>query len=212
MKAAKVRNSKTGNSENSTKEKMRAIEVRLHGRGGRGIVAASVLLAKAFFRAGFMVQNSSFGEAEKKRAPVTACLHINQRGSDKAITGNNRNPDHILIQDRTLLQNADIAKGLNPGGWILINAPESCTETESFLGFTPAYIDASKIARAYDLGSSSHPEISAAMIGAFTALLGIPPFEKLMEAIEEEFADEADKNIQAAREAFRNVRRPILKS
>ncbi len=32
------------------------LEIRFHGRGGQGTVVASILLAKAFFRAGYQVQ------------------------------------------------------------------------------------------------------------------------------------------------------------
>ncbi|MBW1827428.1 MAG: 2-oxoacid:acceptor oxidoreductase family protein [Deltaproteobacteria bacterium] len=42
-------------------------EIRFHGRGGQGTVVASILLAKAFFNAGYYVQTFPlFGGIKKK--------------------------------------------------------------------------------------------------------------------------------------------------
>jgi len=184
------------------------IEIRFHGRGGQGTVVASIILAKAFFRAGYQVQSFPVFGVERRGAPVEAYLRLD---SDKILSRTNvYTPDHVVVQDRTLLQNIDVTRGLKPGGWILINAPESFVGTDSFSGFSVAYIDATRIALNHNLGSRTHPIVNTAMIGAFAALLGMPPLEDVIEAITEEIPEDTGFNIGAAEEAFMEVRRPAL--
>jgi pyruvate ferredoxin oxidoreductase gamma subunit/2-oxoisovalerate ferredoxin oxidoreductase gamma subunit len=45
-------------------------EIRFHGRGGQGTVVASILLAKAFFKAGYDVQTFPLFGVERRGAPV----------------------------------------------------------------------------------------------------------------------------------------------
>ena len=47
-------------------------EIRFHGRGGQGTVVASILLAKAFFNAGYYVQTFPLFGVERRGAPVEA--------------------------------------------------------------------------------------------------------------------------------------------
>jgi pyruvate ferredoxin oxidoreductase gamma subunit/2-oxoisovalerate ferredoxin oxidoreductase gamma subunit len=47
-------------------------EIRFHGRGGQGTVVASILLAKAFFSAGYYVQTFPVFGVERRGAPVEA--------------------------------------------------------------------------------------------------------------------------------------------
>ena len=55
------------------------IEFRIHGRGGQGNVSAAYLLAAAAFESGRMCQAfPSFG-AERRGAPVTAFVRIDDR-------------------------------------------------------------------------------------------------------------------------------------
>ena len=184
------------------------IEIRFHGRGGQGTVVASIILAKAFFRAGYEVQSFPVFGVERRGAPVEAYLRLN---SDKILSRTNvYTPDHVVVQDRTLLQNIDVTKGLKPGGWVLINAPESFVNADAFSGFAVAYIDATRIALNNKLGSRTHPIVNTAMIGAFAALLDMPPLEDVTEAIKEEIPADTELNIRAAEEAFMEVRRPAL--
>jgi Pyruvate/2-oxoacid:ferredoxin oxidoreductase gamma subunit len=43
------------------------------------------------------------------------------------------------------------------------------------------------------------------MIGAFSRMLGMPPLEAIAAAIEEDLAAEAQRNIEAARDAYGGV-------
>lgn len=180
-------------------------EIRFHGRGGQGTVVAAVILAKAFFRAGLQVQTFPVFGVERRGAPVEAYLRLDDR---KILSRTNvYTPDHVVVQDRTLLQSIDVTRGLKPGGWILINAPDSFAGTDTFAAFSVAAVDATRIALKHKLGSRTHPIVNTAMIGAFASLLGMPPLDALAQAIGEEITIAAESNIRAAEDASRELRR-----
>jgi pyruvate ferredoxin oxidoreductase gamma subunit/2-oxoisovalerate ferredoxin oxidoreductase gamma subunit len=180
------------------------LEIRFHGRGGQGTVVATILLAKAFFQAGWQVQSFPFFGVERRGAPVEAYLRLDE---EKILLRTNViSPDHVVVQDQTLLAAIDVTRGLKKGGWVLINSPLAPPDLTPWKGFQLAHVDATGIAESLQLGTRTHPIVNTAMIGAFSRLLMMPPAEALAAAIEEDFGAEAPKNIQATREAFRQVR------
>ena len=76
-------------------------EIRFHGRGGQGTVVASIILAKAFFKAGYYVQTFPVFGVERRGAPVEAYLRLDRRKI--RIRSNIYTPDHVLVQDVKLL-------------------------------------------------------------------------------------------------------------
>ena len=54
------------------------LEIRFHGRGGQGTVVATILMSKAFFRAGYQVQSFPFFGVERRGAPVEAYLRLDK--------------------------------------------------------------------------------------------------------------------------------------
>ncbi len=179
-------------------------EIRFHGRGGQGTVVASIILAKAFFRAGYFVQTFPVFGVERRGAPVEAYLRLDD--SKILVRHNVYTPDHVLVQDAKLLRNVDIAQGLKPGGWILLNIPEPPTDLTPFSGFRLAIVDATKIAQKLRLGTRTQPMINTAMIGAFAKVLESPPPDFVAESIAEEIPVKTDENIRAARQGFDDVR------
>lgn len=178
-------------------------EIRFHGRGGQGTVVASILLAKAFFDAGYYVQTFPVFGVERRGAPVEAYLRLDNKKI--LIRSNVYTPDHVIVQDAKLLLNVDVSKGLKPGGWILINSPGLPDNLKAFSGYNLAFVDATHIAMENDLGTRTHPIINTAMLGAFARLLEIPPMDSLAAAIKEEIPDKPHQNINAAKQAFENV-------
>ena len=176
------------------------LEIRFHGRGGQGTVVASILLAKAFFKAGYDVQTFPLFGVERRGAPVEAYLWLDRQ---KILTRNNvYTPDHVVVQDAKLLQSVDVTKGLKPGGWILLNSPGPPERLGVFSGFRLAFVDATQIAVKCDLGTRTHPIINTAMIGAFARLMDMPPLDTISGAIKAEIKTKPDANIQAAHKAF----------
>jgi pyruvate ferredoxin oxidoreductase gamma subunit len=179
------------------------LEIRFHGRGGQGTVVATILLAKAFFQAGYSVQSFPVFGVERRGAPVEAYLRLAQE--EIWIRSNVYTPDHVVVLDRTLLEGVDVTQGLKPGGWILINAPSSPADPGPFSGFHLAFVDATRIALKHQLGSRTHPIVNTAILGAFTRVLGMPPLEALVKAIEEDVPTKPKENILACQEAFQEV-------
>jgi 2-oxoacid:acceptor oxidoreductase gamma subunit (pyruvate/2-ketoisovalerate family) len=179
-------------------------EIRFHGRGGQGTVVAAILLAKAFFKAGYQVQTFPLFGVERRGAPVEAYIRLD---TQTILTRTNvYSPDHVAVQDLTLLHSIDVTKGLKSNGWVLINSPVHPEDLSAFTQFRLAYVDASKIALRHRLGTRTHPMVNTSMIGAFARILEMPPLEAIAAAIEEDIPGGYEENIRAAEDAYHEVR------
>src|SRR5471030_2848060 len=101
-------------------------QVRLHGRGGQGVVTAAEMLSIAAFREGRHAQAfPSFG-SERTGAPVLAFCRIDEKPirSREPIA----RPDALIIQDPTLLLMPGIFNGLRSDGYLLINSKKTPSE------------------------------------------------------------------------------------
>lgn len=182
-------------------------QVRIHGRGGQGVVTAADLLALAAFGEDRHAQAfPSFG-SERNGAPVVAFCRID----DKAIRLREpvMTPDALIVQDPTLLHQVDVFSGLAPGGWVLINSSRSAEELglEELAERLPAghlrTVPATEIARRL----IGRPFPNAALLGGFAALTGRVSLESVLAAIRQKFPSKvADSNVAAATEAYRIVR------
>lgn len=178
-------------------------EIRFHGRGGQGTVVASIILAKAFFSAGYYVQSFPVFGVERRGAPVEAYLRLD---TEKILLRCNvYTPDHVVVQDLKLLENVPVTGGLKPGGWVLINAAAQPEDLAVFSGFRLAWVDATAIALQNRLGTRTHPIINTAIIGAFARVLAAPPMAMVCDAIRQDIHTQPEQNIQAAKKAYENV-------
>ena len=94
-------------------------EIRIHGRGGQGVVTAADLMAYAAFADGHHAQAfPSFG-SERTGAPVVSYCRI----MDKEIRSREPilEPDVVIVQDPTLLAVMDPFSGLKSDGYALVN-------------------------------------------------------------------------------------------
>jgi len=178
-------------------------EIRFHGRGGQGTVVASIILAKAFFSAGYYVQSFPVFGVERRGAPVEAYLRLDT--AKILVRCNVYTPNHVVVQDANLLENVPVTSGLKAGGWILINAAAQPANLEIFSGFRLAWVDATGIALQNRLGTRTHPIINTAIIGAFARLLNMPPMDMICDAIREDIRTKPKQNIQASRAAYDSV-------
>ncbi|MFC1857055.1 2-oxoacid:acceptor oxidoreductase family protein [Thermodesulfobacteriota bacterium] len=178
-------------------------EIRFHGRGGQGTVVASILLAKAFFKAGYYVQTFPVFGVERRGAPVEAYLRLDTKKI--LIRCNVYTPDHVIVQDLKLLSQVEVTRGLKPGGWILINSSRIPDDLKPFSGYRLATVDATQVAVKNNLGTRTHPFINTAMVGAFARILDMPPMDAMAEVIEKEISVEPGLNVQAAQEAYESV-------
>ena len=180
-------------------------ELRFHGRGGQGTVVASKLLAEALFREGREVQSFPAFGVERRGAPVTAFLRVDD--SPILLRCEISNPDDLIVLDPTLIEAVDVTAGLRPGASMLINsarAPESYAELAN--RFQLATVDASSIATRHGLGSKTQPIVNTAILGAFAAFTGLVERDSVYAAIRDSVPLHPDENVSAAREAASAVR------
>jgi pyruvate ferredoxin oxidoreductase gamma subunit len=182
-------------------------QIRLHGRGGQGVVSGAEMLSVAAFLEGRHAQAfPSFG-SERMGAPVMAFCRID----DKEIRSREPvlHPDAVIIQDPTLLHQVDLFSGLRPKGHVLINSTRSFEElgltglSNGARGFVLCSLPATELA----LKHVGRPLPNAALLGGFAAVTGLITLASVLAAIEQKFpAAIAQKNVAAAREAFELVR------
>ena len=99
------------------------LQIRIHGRGGQGVVTAAEMLSIAAFEQGRHAQAfPSFG-SERTGAPVVAFCRIDDQ--DIRLREPILAPDVLIVQDPTLLHQVDVFQGLKPDGYVLINSKRS---------------------------------------------------------------------------------------
>jgi 2-oxoacid:acceptor oxidoreductase gamma subunit (pyruvate/2-ketoisovalerate family) len=180
-------------------------ELRIHGRGGQGSVVASKLLAVALFREGHWVQSFPAFGVERRGAPVTAFLRLDE--APVRLRCEITEPDDLIVLDPTLIDAIDVTGGLKPGGTILINSDKAPQDYPDLLArYRIATVDATDIAVRHGLGTRTQPIVNTAIVGAFAAEFALIGLESVRAAIEEEVPDKREANLEAAREAFEAVR------
>ena len=183
--------------------------VRIHGRGGQGVVTAAELLSVAAFAEGLEAQAfPSFG-SERMGAPVVAFCRVD----DHAIRLREPidEPDAVVVADPTLLHHVDVFAGLGERGYVLINSARAVEELgldelhEQHRAELTATVAASELARTH-LG---RPIPNVALLGALAAQTGLVSLPALEQAIRGRFTGAAaDGNVAAARDAFAQLLEP----
>lgn len=183
-------------------------QIRIHGRGGQGVVSGAEMLSVAAFLEGRYAQAfPSFG-SERMGAPVMAFCRID----DKEIRLREPvlDPDALIVQDPSLLHQVDLFSGLRAGGTTLINSTRSLEE----LGLSGFALGA----RHYRLYSIPATELALKHVGrsvpnvpllaGFAAITGLITLRSVVAAIRQKFPTTvAEQNVAAATEAFELVLR-----
>ena len=181
-------------------------QVRIHGRGGQGVVSAAEMLSIAAFREGKHAQAfPSFG-SERTGAPVVAFCRISDR--EIRLREPIIEPDALLIQDPTLLHQVDVFSGLKPDGYILINTHRSFVDLgvgDFIRDFRPERL-LTVPATEFAIQHIGRPVPSAVMLGGFAAITERIMLDSVIGAIREKFSGNvAEGNVEAAIEAHRYV-------
>jgi len=176
-------------------------EVRIHGRGGQGVVTAAEMLSLAAFDEGRYAQAfPSFG-SERMGAPVVAFCRIDDpeiRTREPVME-----PDALIVQDPTLLHQVDVFGGCKPDGFILINSAKSFDElglgelVDDFRRERLLTVPASELAREH----TGRAVANAALLGGFAALAGVISLDAVARAIRERFAGAVGEGNVAAAQA-----------
>ncbi len=183
-------------------------QVRIHGRGGQGVVTGAEMLSIAAFLEGRYAQAfPSFG-SERTGAPVVAFCRLD----DKEIRLREpiMLPDALIIQDPTLLHQVDVLSGLKrPEGYILINTNKTFAElglddfvknmhSDRLISLSATEISLKHVGRAV-------PNVP--LLGGFAAVSGLISLASVVSAIKDKFSGKiAEGNIAAATEAYNIVK------
>jgi len=178
------------------------IQVRIHGRGGQGVVTAAEMLSVAAFLEGRHAQAfPSFG-SERTGAPVVAFCRID----DKEIRLREpiQKPDIVIVQDATLFKALDVLEGLTSDGFLLVNTARGLSDIhlDAVVARIPAGHAQAVPATELALAHINRPAPNTALLGAFTALTDIVTLDSVIAAIHRTFPGKVgEANERAAREA-----------
>ncbi|HNV12836.1 MAG TPA: 2-oxoacid:acceptor oxidoreductase family protein [bacterium] len=187
------------------------IEIRIHGRGGQGVVAASELLAIAFFKDGKKSQAFPNFGVERSGAPIQSFVRV----SDKDILSRDHvyNPDILIIQDDSLIGKSNIFSGIKKSTLIIINSKEKLNNLfikikkekdlpKNFSEKNILVVDASKVA----LEIFKKNIVNTAILGTLAKVPNLLNLKSIFLAVEEKFQDKGreiiEKNILAIEHTY----------
>ena len=173
-------------------------EIRLHGRGGQGVVKAAHVIVKSIVNDGGYAQFIPFFGVERKGSPVYGFLRTDDK--DIRVKTQVYTPDILLVFDDSLLPDAQIFDGFKQDGTLILNTAKPVEELN--LPFMPrclATIDATRIA--LDVLGVNIP--NTVMLGAFSRVTGLVKMEQLLPEIKANFGE---KNVALAVEGSQKTR------
>ena len=177
-------------------------QIRIHGRGGQGVVTAAELLSVAAFLEDKHAQAfPSFG-SERMGAPVVSFCRIDTkeiRLREPIVA-----PDALIVQDVTLFKAIDVFLGLKDSGYLLVNTNQSFGDLQlnPVVVKLPAGHAVTVPATELALKHIGRPVPNAALLGAFAALTGTVRLELVAKAIHKAFPGAmGNANVAAATEA-----------
>jgi len=182
-------------------------EIRVHGRGGQGVVTAAEMLSVAAFQEGRHAQAfPSFG-SERTGAPVVSFCRIDSLPI--RLREPVQRPHAVIIADPTVLGQVDVLGGLREDGYLLVNSGRGFAELglAEVAARLPQGHAALVPATALALEHVGRAVPNAGLLGGFAAMTGLMSLAAVRQAIEERFPPRiAAGNITAAQVAFDQVR------
>lgn len=177
------------------------IQIRIHGRGGQGVVTAAELIAIAAFKNGKEAQAFPFFGVERTGASVESYVRLD----DQPIITREQiyRPDILIIQDASLLDESGLTAGADKKTIAIINTAKDKSNLKTNLPQNNIYtIDATKIA----LEIIGKNIVNTVILGFFAKITGLINLPSLKQAVQEKFSgrqDLIDKNIKAIERAYK---------
>ena len=190
-------------------------QIRIHGRGGQGVVTAAEIIAIAAFKDNYQAQAfPSFG-VERTGAPIQAFARISL--NPILVREQVGQPDIIIIQDPTLIGLPEISNGANAKTRFIINSSRKNSELAQALQATNKDISPQNVitidATSIAIEILKKNITNTVVLGAFAKATGIISLKSLEEAISEKFSGKGEAiiavNQQAVASAYENVCFPI---
>ena len=176
-------------------------EIRIHGRGGQGSLVLAQFMAIAALESGKYGQAFPFlgGGGERRGKPIMAFCRLD----DQPIRVRSRitEPDYVIVQDATILNEVDVEEGLKAEGLVMINTDKDVSQlglkTQNALTTS-----AEELARRI-LG---RPIINTALLGTFAGFSRELSLESVLKAVRSKFPGElGEKNARVVTESYRQV-------
>jgi len=174
-------------------------EVRVHGRGGQGTVMAIRMLASALVKEGRHAAAFPMFGAERRGAPVTAFLRIDE--SPIREKTQIYEPNCLIVVDPHLIKGhaQEIFSGLRSGSILVINAPQAAKGLYSPNVGVVGFVDATRIC----LEEIGVPVTNTCMMGAFARTTNWLRLESILGNLIEVFSGPLlEKNIRCAKRGF----------
>lgn len=176
-------------------------QIRIHGRGGQGVVTAAELIAISAFNDDWQAQAFPHFGVERTGAPIEAFARIDRKPI--RTREHIQTPDFLIIQDPSLLADIDVTKGAHTDTKAIINT--SCKKSDLKINLPQENIftiDATKIA----LDILGKNIVNTVVIGAFAGVTELFTIESIKKAIKQKFKTKGksliDKNIKAVETAY----------
>jgi pyruvate ferredoxin oxidoreductase gamma subunit len=177
------------------------LELRIHGRGGQGVVTLADLLGKAALNDGKEAQALPFFGVERRGAAIKACVRIS--GEPILLRSMSYKPDIIALMHENMLPYAR-QEGFDEGeagAEIIVNGREPVEA-----GGRQWVVDAERIARDHGLVFGGEAYINVPMLGAIARVMGLP-LGSVEDAVGGQWQGKAAApNLAAAKEAYEQVR------
>jgi pyruvate ferredoxin oxidoreductase gamma subunit len=108
------------------------------------------------------------------------------------------------VLDASLIGLVNVIDGLKPNGKLIVNTPKTPEEIKKDLNFSGfvATVDGTSIARK-EMGV---PIANTTMIGALLKIIGVMGLEEMKEAVEHRFGRIAQKNLNAMKRAYEEIK------
>jgi pyruvate ferredoxin oxidoreductase gamma subunit len=171
------------------------VEIRIHGRGGGGVVSAGYILAVAAFYDNKFSQAFPMFGLERSGSPVTSYVRISNKQID--LRSQIYDPDYSIVLDATLIGNVDVAAGVTKA--LIVNSRKPVKlEPKTFVA------DAAKFGDRFG---------NIAMVAAFAKCSNIVSQPSLLKAVEEIFARKGkeivDNNVKIVNDVFKEKTCPL---
>ncbi len=181
------------------------IKIRIHGRGGQGVVTAAEIIALAAFYDGLKSQAFPVFGVERTGAPIQSFVRISK---EKILSKEQiYQPDIIIVQDPTLISAKETLSGSKETSILILNSEKPLDNIYKIINrkIKKEQIykaPATKIA----LEVIGQNIVNTVTLGIFARYSNLITLNSLLKAIKEKFKDKGEKiinkNCQAIKLAY----------
>jgi 2-oxoacid:acceptor oxidoreductase gamma subunit (pyruvate/2-ketoisovalerate family) len=177
-------------------------EIRIHGRGGHGVVLGSEIFVSALIKEGKFAACFPFFGVERRGAPVFGFIRFDQmpiRQKDQVY-----NPDCVVVMDSTLFKAVNIYQGLKENATLVVNESRSIEEL-----IIPANVQRVGLVDATRISLATIKKFipNTVMLGALCRTTGWVNLGSLVKSVNESFERRiSPKNVEMLKIAYEETK------